>query len=153
MLVIAASVLAVLKDFGYDMDKINGNTKVLSLFNVMTMELNMHDWFDHLKLYFETMVCYGFMIWDSMDCYHVMSMNAHIMTTFSTPGPMNLPIPNSKLLALHAACAKVAHLLSAGKYIEKIDNNEETIGVLASNGGSSKILTHAILQLYIRAGA
>ncbi|KAJ3764545.1 hypothetical protein FB446DRAFT_796049 [Lentinula raphanica] len=58
----AASVLAVLEKFSYDMDKINGN-KVLSLFNVMTMEPNMHDWFNHLKLYFETMVHYGFMIW------------------------------------------------------------------------------------------
>ncbi|KAJ3831661.1 hypothetical protein F5878DRAFT_549262, partial [Lentinula raphanica] len=129
---------------GYDMDKINGN-KVLSLFNVMTMESNMHDWFNHLTVYFETM--------DGMDCYHVMSMNAHIMTTFSTPDPMDLPIPSSKLLALHAACAKVIHLSGAGKYIEEIDDNEETIGVLASNGGSSEILTHAILQSYIRAGA
>ena len=51
----SASVLAVLKRFGYDVETLNG-LKVHSLFNVMTMEKNAHDWFDRLHLWFEATV-------------------------------------------------------------------------------------------------
>ena len=51
----AASVLAVLKRFGYDIDNLNG-PKVHSLYNVMTMEKNVHDWFDRLEMWFEATV-------------------------------------------------------------------------------------------------
>ncbi|KAJ8699164.1 hypothetical protein PTI98_002312 [Pleurotus ostreatus] len=46
----AASVLAVLKRFGYDVDTLNG-AGVHSLFNVMTLERNVHDMFDQLLLW------------------------------------------------------------------------------------------------------
>jgi hypothetical protein len=48
-------VLAVLKQFGYDVESINGK-KVHALYNVMTMELNSHHLFDNLELWFEEMV-------------------------------------------------------------------------------------------------
>jgi len=51
----SASVLAVLKHFGYDVESLNG-PEVHSLFNVMTMEKNVHDWFDRLHLWFEATV-------------------------------------------------------------------------------------------------
>jgi hypothetical protein len=51
----AASVLAVLKRFGYDIENLNG-PKVHSLYNVMTMEKNVHDWFDRLEMWFEATV-------------------------------------------------------------------------------------------------
>lgn len=51
----AASVLAVLKRFGYDVESLNG-AKVHSLFNIMTMEHNVHDSFDRLELWFERTV-------------------------------------------------------------------------------------------------
>jgi HNH endonuclease len=47
--------LAVLKQFGYNVDNLNGE-KVHSLFNVMTMEHNAHDLFDRLDLWFEKTV-------------------------------------------------------------------------------------------------
>jgi hypothetical protein len=50
-----ASVLAVLKRFGYDVDNLNGS-KVHSLFNVMTMQRDVHDWFDRLDIWFEETV-------------------------------------------------------------------------------------------------
>jgi hypothetical protein len=49
----AASVLAVLQRFGYDVEKVNG-PKVHSLYNVMTMQKDVHDWFDRLELWFES---------------------------------------------------------------------------------------------------
>ena len=51
----SASVLAVLKHFGYDVETLNG-PEVHSLFNVMTMEKNAHDWFDRLYLWLEATV-------------------------------------------------------------------------------------------------
>jgi hypothetical protein len=51
----SASVLAVLKRFGYAVDNLNGD-KVHSLFNVMTMQKDVHDWFDRLEIWFEATV-------------------------------------------------------------------------------------------------
>jgi len=51
----SASVLAVLKRFGYNVENLNG-PKVHSLFNVMTMEHNVHDLFYRLYLWLEATV-------------------------------------------------------------------------------------------------
>ncbi len=51
----SAAVLAVLKHFGYAVEKLNGD-KVHSLFNVMTMQKDVHDWFDSLDMWFEATV-------------------------------------------------------------------------------------------------
>jgi hypothetical protein len=48
-------MLTVLYRFGYDVDKLNG-PKVHSLYNVMTMDKNVHDWFDRLLVWFEKTV-------------------------------------------------------------------------------------------------
>lgn len=48
-------MLAVLQRFGYDAESIHGK-KVHSLYNVMTMELNSHELFNRLDLWFEEMV-------------------------------------------------------------------------------------------------
>ncbi len=55
-----ASVLAVLQRFGYDVSALNGE-RVHSLFNVMTMEKNMHEFFNRLELWFEGTVGTAFM--------------------------------------------------------------------------------------------
>ena len=51
----SAPVLTVLKPFGYSVENING-PKVHSLFNVMTMSKDVHDWFDQLDMWFEATV-------------------------------------------------------------------------------------------------
>ena len=51
----SASMLAVLKRFGYDVKSLNG-PKVHSLYNVMTMQHDVHDWFDRLDMWFEETV-------------------------------------------------------------------------------------------------
>lgn len=48
-------MLAVLQCFGYDAEKVNG-PKVHSLYNVMTMGKDVHDWFDRLEMWFESTV-------------------------------------------------------------------------------------------------
>ncbi|KAJ3712859.1 hypothetical protein C8R42DRAFT_615201 [Lentinula raphanica] len=144
----AASVLAVLKRSGYDVNKINGDT-VHSLYNVMTMQRDTHEFFDCLEIYFEET--------DTVNCYRVIAFDTRIQeprtVTLTTPDPVLYPLPDPKLLALHATCAKVAHLSGAGEYLDKIDYDEETIGVLATDGGSFEVLNQALRRSFIRVGA
>jgi hypothetical protein len=48
-------MLAVLQQFGYDVETLTGE-KVHSLFNVMTMQVDVRDRFDRLELWFEATV-------------------------------------------------------------------------------------------------
>ena len=67
-------------------------------------------------------------------------------TTLTSPNSATFPVPSPELLALHAACAKVAYLSGASAYIDKLDRDMDDLGVLARDGGSSDVLTHAILR-------
>ncbi|KAK2461245.1 hypothetical protein APHAL10511_006772 [Amanita phalloides] len=69
----AASVLAVLQRFGYDVEKVNG-PKVHSLYNVMTMQKDVHDWFDRLEMWFEST--------GVENCYRVQT----ILRSYQVPG-------------------------------------------------------------------
>lgn len=51
----AASVLAVLKRFGYDVENLNG-PEMHSLCNVMTLQKDVHEYFDRLEIWFEETV-------------------------------------------------------------------------------------------------
>jgi hypothetical protein len=66
--------------------------------------------------------------------------------TLTSPDTINLPIPSPELIALHAACARVAHLSGAGAYIDEFDQDADDLDVLACDGGSSDVLTHVILR-------
>ncbi|KAK7030885.1 hypothetical protein VNI00_013995 [Paramarasmius palmivorus] len=137
----SASVLAVLKRFGYDVDNLNGE-KVHSLFNVMTMDRNAHDAFDRLNLWFQatqTKDCY--ITKTSSDWYYPLLKKK--ITFQSTP---DLPAPSPELLALHAACATVAHLSGAGAYIDELDEDTDSLPVLTHDGQSSEILNNAIIR-------
>ena len=66
--------------------------------------------------------------------------------TFTSSDPTILSVPSSELLALHAACAKVAHLSGVGEQIDKFDRDLDDLNVLAFDGSSSSILAHALLN-------
>jgi hypothetical protein len=70
---------------------------------------------------------------------------------FTTPDPAKLPLPSPDLLALHAACAQVAHLSGAGEYVDQNFEDMEQIDVLAHDGTSSDILHHVLMTLGSRA--
>ena len=58
------------------------------------------------------------------NCYQIQMTRPFIFTppdlvTFTTSDPALLPLPSPQLLALHAACAQVAHLSGAREYIDK----------------------------------
>lgn len=65
---------------------------------------------------------------------------------FTTTDPL-IPLPDPTLLALHATCAKVAHLSGAGEYVDQVQRDLERSTVLAEDGGSSDVLFHALRQL------
>ncbi|KAF9029882.1 hypothetical protein BDZ89DRAFT_1064982 [Hymenopellis radicata] len=50
-------------------------------------------------------------------------------------------LPDSRLIAIRAACARVAHMSGAAEHIEEIIRDRETTTVLADNGGSAELLT------------
>ncbi|KAF4586503.1 hypothetical protein EYR38_010782 [Pleurotus pulmonarius] len=64
--------------------------------------------------------------------------------TFTTSDPRRFPLPSPELLALHAACAKVANLSGAAEYLDKVDSDLEELDVLKENGDSSELLDVAI---------
>ncbi len=64
--------------------------------------------------------------------------------TFTTPDPVNLPVPSPDYLAIHATCEAVAHKSGAFKHIDKVLAEMETRGVLAEDGSSTDILDYAI---------
>ena len=63
----------------------------------------------------------------------------------------NLPLPDPRYLALHAACANVAHLSGAGEYIDSVDRDIDAIRVLVKDGSSNTVLAKAMTRIWITA--
>ncbi|KAI0308859.1 hypothetical protein OF83DRAFT_1072882 [Amylostereum chailletii] len=64
--------------------------------------------------------------------------------TFSSPDPTELPLPDKKYLALHAACCRIAHLSGAAEAIDKILHDIEMTSVFAEDGSSADALAYAL---------
>ncbi|KAK0207397.1 hypothetical protein IW262DRAFT_1420037 [Armillaria fumosa] len=104
--------------FGYDIQKLNGD-KVHSLFNDVT------------------------------NCYNVRSFESQffespMQVTFTTSDSEQLPVPYVVLLALHATCARVAHLSGEAKHIDKLDHDADNLGILAPDGSSAEVLSSTL---------
>jgi hypothetical protein len=69
--------------------------------------------------------------------------------TFTTPDPVKYPVPNPEYLAIHAACAKIAHLSGAAELIETFDQDMDDGQMLNPNGTSVDLLEYAISGLQI----
>jgi hypothetical protein len=65
--------------------------------------------------------------------------------TFTTD-EKDLPLPDRRYLALHAACAKVAHLSGAGECIDMVYRDVDTTLVLAKDGSSASLLEAALMR-------
>lgn len=64
--------------------------------------------------------------------------------TFTSPDPERFPVPSPELLALYAACFKVALRSGAAGYLDKYDRDMYHFGVLDPDSTSSGALHHAI---------
>ncbi len=59
-------------------------------------------------------------------------------------------LPDSRLIAIRAACARVSHLSGAAEHIEEIIFDRETTTVLANDGGSADLLTSLLRAVNVR---
>jgi hypothetical protein len=55
-------------------------------------------------------------------------------------------LPDPDLIALHAACARVAHMSGAAEYFDMLERDAEETAVLARDGSSAYLL-HGLLSL------
>jgi hypothetical protein len=152
-------VWAILECFGYkDLpDRLCGDG-IHSLDNVMTLEYDIHAWFDELKLWFEAVVsglqsvspCSECLQDDKENTYNICVTKERILGQFQvnpiefTSADPDLPLPNPTYLKIHAACCRVAHLSGAGEYMDKVLEDVEDMGVLSKDGSSAHVLEYAL---------
>ncbi|KAI5987633.1 hypothetical protein EDD15DRAFT_2371994 [Pisolithus albus] len=142
----AASVWAVLDRFGHDkLRKDLNGAGIHRLDNVMTMAHDIHGLFDRLKVYFTATEVSNRYLFEAIRDY-APPLTTSRYVTFTTPDAEKYPLPNSTYLAIHAACAKVAHLSGAAEHIEEVLRDMEDTRVLARDGGSSEVLYTAMLS-------
>ncbi|PPQ65717.1 hypothetical protein CVT26_000334 [Gymnopilus dilepis] len=142
----AASAHAILFRFGQisSLEELNG-PGIHRLQNAMTIDAVMHELFADLTIWFERNGD------DPPHHYRLAASDEGVIAGFSrnivftTPDEERLPLPDPRYLALHAACARVAHLSGAGEYIDEVLRDLETTGVLAPHG-SSDVLYHALVR-------
>ncbi|CCM02473.1 uncharacterized protein FIBRA_04573 [Fibroporia radiculosa] len=110
------------------------------------LRIDVHDWFDCLIIWLEPTNVENRYKVSSVSTFSLSVLKLPEEVTFTTPDDINLPLPSRTLLALHAACAKVAHLSGAGEYTERIDREAEYIRVLANDGSSGEMLNNALFS-------
>ncbi|KAF8167096.1 hypothetical protein B0H34DRAFT_812323 [Crassisporium funariophilum] len=144
----AASALAILFRLGQitSIEELHGKN-LHRLENVLTLDAVLHRHFDSLSIWLEKTNADP-----NRHCYKLVAIRPSMIDDrlvdhieLTTPDPVEYPLPDHRYLALHAACAQIAHLSGVGEYIDRVLREIETIGVLASNGGSD-VLYHALVR-------
>lgn len=140
----AASFWTILGCFGYKgfPEKLTGK-KIHSLDNVMTLGLDIHNWFDQLAMWFEA-------VEGSPNTYTIKAIEPLVLAYCKdtkitlTSERSDLPLPNPDYLEIHAACCRVAHLSGAGEYMDKVLEDLEDTHVLSQDGSSARILSFVL---------
>jgi len=74
---------------------------------------------------------------------HLRADGNRLCVTFSS-NHENARVPDPKLLALHAACARVAHMSGAAEAFDEFERDIEDTRVLAFDVSSARLLDHLI---------
>ena len=61
-----------------------------------------------------------------------------------SPNCEGVPPPSPQLLALHAVCARVAHMSGAAEFLDRLELDAEETSVLAFDGSSAHLLSNLI---------
>ncbi|TDL19325.1 hypothetical protein BD410DRAFT_792367 [Rickenella mellea] len=144
----AATMWAIMTCFGHaELPKELNGPKVHRLENVMTLCHDFHTLFDNLDVWFvptneKNKYKLGW-AWAS----NSRDYPEHVI--FKTSDETNLPVPSPNYLAIHAACAKVAHLSGAAQCIDKLYQDLDDSTTLDPNGASAEILEHALYQVMV----
>ncbi|KAF9477024.1 hypothetical protein BDN70DRAFT_995249 [Pholiota conissans] len=112
-------------------EDLNG-ANIHRLENVMTLDASLHGDFDKLGFWFVQLT-------PSQGCH-----------TFTTLDPEKLTVLSPEYLAIHAPCAKVAHLSGAAEYIDKFYRDvEDAISTFNVDGSSADVLETDLLKAHI----
>lgn len=138
----SASVWTLLQCFGeVNPAELNGEG-VHSLGNILTLGNSCHESFDRLRIWLEPVegTKHQYLIGRGLPGYH-----SHLAptVTFTTDHP-ELPLPDRRYLALHAACAKVVHMSGAAHLINKILREAAETKVLSGDGSSGELLAYLL---------
>ncbi|CAA7269654.1 unnamed protein product [Cyclocybe aegerita] len=140
----AASIWTVMSRFGYEHipDELNGS-RIHRLENVMTLTPSLQEMFDTLRLWFVHEVGNTYRI-QTPESERVFVRHYPKEITFTSTVPEKLSVPSREYLAIHAACAKVAHLSGAAEYIDHLYRDMEEMKTLSNDGSSADTLEQAI---------
>lgn len=140
--------------FGYKDTAENRNGKGIHyLENILTLDMVVRDHFNGLRFCFKHTV--GILLFhvkciqqfqDELLVYGVVARRPFDLTGCRTPvkyttkDPENLLPPSPEYLGIHAACAKIAHMLGAGEYIDQALRELEDTTVLSEDDASAELL-------------
>ncbi|KAF8130726.1 hypothetical protein EV363DRAFT_1450500 [Boletus edulis] len=130
----SSSALAILESFGFSefSDKFNKSEGIHEVWNLLSLEHNVHQRFDNFELWFEAteeLHCYKVCFSDEQDRVSFMSKSSRLcidsfVVDFSSKDEQLTP-PHPSLLALHATCARVAHMSGATEFFDQIEWDAE----------------------------
>ncbi|KAK7047843.1 hypothetical protein VNI00_006171 [Paramarasmius palmivorus] len=158
----AGGVLSILKAFGISMsDTLLQDNGVHDLRNILTLYTACHEVFDALDMCFEpTEVKHQYRIHHLLPT--LMSLQTHKIVTFKINDAIvegssscikimkenpDQFLPDPKLLALHATCARVAHMSGVAKVLNEWDRDLDEKKVLAADGSDMDMFKYALMGL------
>ncbi|KAF8912426.1 hypothetical protein CPB85DRAFT_1220231 [Mucidula mucida] len=132
--------------------------QVNSLFNILTMSYTLHSEFDTFGWWLEEPNTYDVCAADESFFKYaerpprrvVLKVDPATVEYCIANGHPVPELPDSRLIAIRAACARVSHLSGAAEHIEEIIFDRETTTVLANDGGSADLLTSLLRAVNVR---
>ncbi|KAJ7230387.1 hypothetical protein GGX14DRAFT_583037 [Mycena pura] len=119
----AASATAILKMFGLTESLVGGN--VHKFFNILSMQSDLHGFFDQLEF-----------------------KRGDVEASYKKAGQPVPELPSRSLLAIRAACSRVAHMSGAAEQIDQILHDLEETSVMAEDGSTADLLTSRLMQAH-----
>ncbi|CAE6374267.1 unnamed protein product [Rhizoctonia solani] len=137
----------VLSSFsGMDLTMILGGNDINRLGNVFTLSVSEHELFGGLDFWLEEVVGQGH-TYITNSVYRLADVPRGTRVTLVDRG-LGLEMPDPRLIAIHAACAKVVHQSGMTGYIDRVLKDMEEAQVLAEDG-SSNALTIALSYIAV----
>ncbi|KAH9846874.1 hypothetical protein C2E23DRAFT_539117 [Lenzites betulinus] len=144
----AASMWAILKQFGYDdvcaeLGSATIGGRLHRLDNILTLDAVIHDDFDTMDLWFEAIKgqpnTYKIIIPPGISRPPSLPDSVHFVSHHP-----DLPLPSPRYLEIHAFCCRILHMSGAAEYVDLIFRDMEELQVLSSNGTSADVLSFAL---------
>ncbi|KAJ7475698.1 hypothetical protein FB451DRAFT_1173712 [Mycena latifolia] len=151
------SAIGILRMFGLDdlTDRLTTIGKPASasgfhiLVNILSLNPILHAHFDALNLFLEPIadgeadkydVHAAYLRIARQDIPSQVKFVSLLQATGLDPNGTKFPLPDPRLLALHAVCARVAHMSGAAEVLDKFDQDMEELQDLAEDGSTAKLL-------------